>query len=120
MKKILVFGAGLVAKPLVRYLLDQPDFRVVVADVEPGRASRVVSGHPRGESLALSIEDKAPMMAEIRKADLVVSMLPYKFHPGVAAAAIESGKSVVTASYVSPAMKELDGRAREKGVIVLN
>ena len=120
MKKILVFGAGLVARPLVKYLLDQPDFRVAVADMEPGRAGRVVSGHPRGEAMALSIEDRAAMKAEIGKADLVISMLPYMFHPDVAAAAIESGKSVVTASYVSPAMKALDGRAREKGVIVLN
>jgi saccharopine dehydrogenase (NADP+, L-glutamate forming) len=120
MKKILVFGAGLVARPLVKYLLDQPEFRVAVADMEPGRAGKVVSGHPRGEAMTLSIEDKAAVMSEIGKADLVVSMLPYTFHPVVAAAAIESGKSVVTASYVSPAMRELDGRAREKGVIVLN
>lgn len=120
MKKILVFGAGLVARPLVKYLLDQPEFRVAVADMEPGRAGKVVSGHPSGEALTLSIEDKAAVKSEIGKADLVVSMLPYTFHPVVAAAAIESGKSVVTASYVSPAMRELDGRAREKGVIVLN
>jgi saccharopine dehydrogenase (NADP+, L-glutamate forming)/spermidine synthase len=47
-------------------------------------------------------------------------MVPYTFHPVIAAAAIEAGKSVVTASYVSPAMKELDGRARKKGVLILN
>jgi saccharopine dehydrogenase-like NADP-dependent oxidoreductase len=120
MKKILVFGAGLVAGPLVRYLLDRPDFHVVVADVEPGRAAKLVSGDPRGEAMAFSIEDGAAMKAAIEKADLVISMVPYTFHPVIAAAAIDSGKSVVTASYVSPAMRELDGRAREKGVIVLN
>jgi len=120
MKKILVFGAGLVARPLVKYLLNQPDFRVAVADMEAGRADRVVSGHPRGEAMTLSIEDRAAMKAAIEKADLVISMLPYTFHPVVAAAAIEAGRSVVTASYASPAMKELDGRAREKGVLVLN
>jgi len=120
MKKILVFGAGLVAGPLVEYLLDRPDFHVVVADMEPGRAARLVSGHPGGEAMVLSIEDRAAVKAAIEKADLVISMLPYVFHPVVAAAAIDSGKSVVTASYASPAMRELDGRAREKGVIVLN
>jgi len=31
MKKILVLGAGLVSRPMVRYLLDVPDFEVVVA-----------------------------------------------------------------------------------------
>jgi saccharopine dehydrogenase (NADP+, L-glutamate forming)/spermidine synthase len=34
--------------------------------------------------------------------------------------AVERGKHVVTASYVSPAMKDLDGRARAKGVVLLN
>jgi saccharopine dehydrogenase (NADP+, L-glutamate forming) len=120
MKKILVLGAGLVAGPLVKYLLDRPDFHVAVEDVEPGRAARLVSGHPRGEAMVLSIEDRAAVKAAIEKADLVISMLPYVFHPIVAADAIDSGKSVVTASYASPAMRELDGRAREKGVIVLN
>ena len=31
MKTILVLGAGLVARPLVRYLLDRPGFRVTLA-----------------------------------------------------------------------------------------
>jgi saccharopine dehydrogenase-like NADP-dependent oxidoreductase len=120
MKKVLVFGAGLVAGPLVRYLLDRPGYAVVVADVEIGRAKKLVSGHPRGEAKALSIEDRVAMTAEIKRADLVISMVPNTYHPIVAAAAIDSGKSVVTASYVSPAMRELDGRAREKGVLILN
>lgn len=120
MKKILVLGAGLVAGPLVKYLLDRPDFHVAVADVEPGRAAKLVSGHPRGEAMVLSIEDRAALKAAIVRSDLVISMLPFTFHPVVAAAAIDSGKSVVTASYAGPAMKELDGRAREKGVTVLN
>ncbi|RPJ01339.1 MAG: saccharopine dehydrogenase, partial [Candidatus Aminicenantes bacterium] len=55
MKKVLVLGAGLVAKPLVNYLLDQPDFSVTVADVEAGRAAKLVAGHPRGASEVLDI-----------------------------------------------------------------
>ena len=31
MKKVLILGAGLVARPLVRYLLDQPDFNFLVS-----------------------------------------------------------------------------------------
>jgi len=120
MKRILVFGAGLVAGPLVKYLLSHPDCSVVVADMELDRAEKLVSGYPRGEAKALSIEDRAAMKAEIDRADLVISMVPYVYHPVIASAAIDSGRNVVTASYVSPAMKELDARAREKGVIVLN
>ena len=39
MKKILVIGAGLVAKPAVTYLLNQPGFHVTVADQLKDKAS---------------------------------------------------------------------------------
>jgi saccharopine dehydrogenase-like NADP-dependent oxidoreductase len=120
MKKVLVLGAGLVAGPLVKYLLDQQDFFVVVADVEAGRASRLVGGRPRGAAEVLDIADRAALAAAIGRADLVVSMVPYTFHPLVAELAIEQGRPMITASYVGPAMKALDARAKEKGVILLN
>ncbi len=120
MKKILVLGAGLVAGPLVKYLLDQPDFSVVVADIDTARAGRHVAGHPRGRVERLDIADREALSAAIGRSDLVVSMVPYTFHPVVASMAVELGKNMVTASYVSPAMRELDGRAREKGVLLLN
>ena len=120
MNKVLILGAGLVAGPLVRYLLDRPAFSVVVADVDVARARKLVAGHPRGQADLLDISDKAALAAAIGRADMVVSMVPYTFHPLVAALAIDQGKNMVTASYVSPSMRELDARAREKGVLLLN
>lgn len=120
MKKVLVLGAGLVARPLVNYLLDLPDFLVTVADVEAGRAARLVAGRPRGAAEVLDIADRAALAAAVGRADLVVSMVPYTFHPVVAELAIEQGRPVVTASYIGPAMRALDARAKERGVILLN
>lgn len=120
MKQVLVLGAGLVARPLVRYLLDRTGHSVVVADVEQGRAARLIEGHARGAAEVLDIADRAALASAIGRADLVVSMVPYNFHPLVAELAIEQGRPVVTASYVSPAMRALDARAKEKGVVLLN
>ncbi|HOW85504.1 MAG TPA: saccharopine dehydrogenase C-terminal domain-containing protein [Candidatus Aminicenantes bacterium] len=120
MKKVLVLGAGLVARPLVNYLLDQPDFAVTVADVEPGRAAKLVGAHPRGTAEVLDIGDRNALGAAIGRAQVVVSMVPYTFHPIVAELAVERGVSVVTASYVKPAMQALDAKARENGVTLLN
>jgi saccharopine dehydrogenase (NADP+, L-glutamate forming) len=120
MKKVLVLGAGLVARPLVQYLLALEDFSVVVADVEFARAEKLVAGHPRGRAENLDISKREALSAAIGRADLVVSMVPYTFHPLVAELAIAQGKHVVTASYVSPAMREFDAAARAKGVILLN
>ena len=46
MKKILVLGAGLVAPPLVRYLLEAAGLDVTVADMNAARAQELVGGHP--------------------------------------------------------------------------
>jgi saccharopine dehydrogenase (NADP+, L-glutamate forming) len=119
-KKILVFGAGLVARPLVTYFLERSAYLVVVADVDLSRARKLVSGHPRAEAKRIAADDAAAVGAEIRGADLVVSLLPSPLHPAIAAIAVESGRSFVTASYVSPAMRDLDRRAREKGIVLLN
>jgi saccharopine dehydrogenase (NADP+, L-glutamate forming) len=120
MKKALVLGAGLVAGPLVKYLLERTEFGVTVAGVGAGRATKLVGGHPRGAAEVLDISDKSALAAAIGRADLVVSFVPYTFHPLVAALALELGKPVVTASYVSPAMKALDAEATARGVILLN
>ncbi|UCG34527.1 MAG: saccharopine dehydrogenase NADP-binding domain-containing protein, partial [Phycisphaerales bacterium] len=48
MKKVLVLGAGLVSRPLVRYLLDQPDFNVTVASRTVSKAEKLIDGHPKG------------------------------------------------------------------------
>lgn len=52
--------------------------------------------------------------------DLVISLIPYTHHAAVIKAAIKGKTNVVTTSYVSPAMRELDAAAREAGIIVLN
>ncbi len=120
MKKVLVLGAGLVARPLVEYLLGQPDFLVVVADVEADRAAKLIGIHPRGRADTFDIADRTVLSAAIGRSDLVVSMVPNTFHRVVADLAIEQGKHMVTASYVGPAMRDLDARAKDKGVIILN
>ncbi len=120
MKKILILGAGLVAKPLVRYLLDQPDFEVKVASRTVSKAEKLIDNHPRGQSESLNLKDKEGLRDEIKNADLVISMVPYTFHTQVANFCIEFKKQMVTTSYVSDEMKSLDTQAKDAGIIILN
>jgi saccharopine dehydrogenase (NADP+, L-glutamate forming) len=120
MKKILILGAGLVARPLVKYLLDQPDFRVEVASRTVSKAQKLIEGHPRGVAKELNLKSEEALKNEVAGADLVISMVPYGFHPKVAELCIAYKKHMVTTSYVSDAMKKLDGEARRTGIIILN
>ncbi|MGB7294948.1 MAG: saccharopine dehydrogenase C-terminal domain-containing protein [Candidatus Aminicenantales bacterium] len=120
MKKVLILGAGLVARPLVRYLLDQPEFQVEVASRTVSKAVKLIEGHPRGVAKELNLKNEEALKNEIAAADLVISMVPYAFHPKVAEFCIGFKKQMVTTSYVSDAMKMLDQDARKAGVIILN
>jgi saccharopine dehydrogenase (NADP+, L-glutamate forming) len=120
MKTVLVLGAGLVTRPHVRYLLDIPDFEVIVASRTVSKAKALVDGHPRGKAVALNVDDQAALEDLIRQADLSVSMLPYVYHPTVAALCVKHGKQMVTTSYVKDAMMALDSAAKKAGVILLN
>jgi saccharopine dehydrogenase (NADP+, L-glutamate forming) len=120
MKKILILGAGLVARPLVRYLLDRSDFQVEVASRTVSKAEKLIEGHPRGVAKELNLKSEAALQSEVAKADLVISMVPYSYHPKVAEFCIAHKKQLVTTSYVSDAMKKLDADARKAGIIILN
>jgi saccharopine dehydrogenase (NADP+, L-glutamate forming) len=120
MKKVLVLGAGLVAKPLVRYLLDQPDFHVTVASRTVSKAEKLVGDHPRGKALPLNVNDTASLKKLIGEADLSISMVPYAHHVTVANLCIELKKQMVTTSYVSVAMNALDRKAKDAGILILN
>jgi saccharopine dehydrogenase-like NADP-dependent oxidoreductase len=120
MKKVLVLGAGMVAGAHVRYLLQQPDFRVTVASRTRRKAEEIIRDHPRGKAVALDSDDTAAMEALIREADLAVSLLPWTYHPAVARLCVKHRVHMVTTSYVKEPMAELDAAAREAGVILLN
>ncbi len=120
MHQVLILGAGLVAGPMIRYLMDQPDFRVTVASRTVSKAEALVGDHPHGKALALDVQDDAALEALVKKADLVVSLLPYTYHLKVAKQCLQYGKHLLTTSYVKPEMKALDKAVREAGLIFLN
>jgi saccharopine dehydrogenase (NADP+, L-glutamate forming) len=119
MKNVLVLGAGLVSKPLVRYLLDK-GYKVVCASRTVSKAEKLVDGHPNGEAHTLDLRNEGQLVEFISGCDLAVSLVPPPFHPVVAKHCIEQGKPMVTTSYVSPEMEALDGPAKEAGLTILN
>ncbi len=120
MKHIIVFGAGLVTRPLVQYLLGH-NFLVTVASRTVSKAKALVGDHPNGKAIAFDITKDGDKLGDlVAGADLSISLLPYTYHVQVAKECIRHRKQLVTTSYVSDAMRALDGAAREAGIILLN
>jgi len=120
MKKILVLGAGMVSKPLVRYLLEQPDYHVTMASRTVSKAEKIIKSHKQGTPVALNVLDDQHLEKLIAQSNVVVSLLPYTYHVKVARFCIKYKKHLVTTSYVSNEMKELDNLAKNANVILLN
>jgi saccharopine dehydrogenase-like NADP-dependent oxidoreductase len=119
-KKVLVLGAGLVAGPLVRYLLNVDEFTVTVASRTVEKAQALAGGASNGIALSLNVKDESALEALIADHDLSISLLPYVYHPVVAGLCVKHGKQMVTTSYVKPEMQALDAKAKAAGVILLN
>jgi saccharopine dehydrogenase (NADP+, L-glutamate forming) len=122
MKKVLVLGAGLVARPLVAYLLDS-GFQVTVASRTVSKAKALIGKSKNGKAIALDVEkprDMAALDRLVKAHDLSVSLLPYAHHPMVAELCLRHGKHLVTTSYVSDRMKALDAQAKKKKLTFLN
>lgn len=120
MKKILLLGAGLVTRPLVRYLLDQPNFQLTVASRTVAKAEQLIDKHPRGVARAIDVTRENALLEVVPAADLVISLLPYVYHVQVAKLCVEYRKHLVTTSYVSPKMQELHEAALKAKVLLLN
>ncbi|EED24367.1 saccharopine dehydrogenase Lys9, putative [Talaromyces stipitatus ATCC 10500] len=117
--KVLLLGSGFVAKPTVD-VLDQAGVEVTVAARNLNNAQKLASGGKHTKAISLDVNDDAALDKELEKVDLVISLIPYTYHAQVIKAAIRTKKNVVTTSYVSPTMKELEEDAKKAGITVMN
>ncbi|MFO7810085.1 MAG: saccharopine dehydrogenase NADP-binding domain-containing protein, partial [Candidatus Delongbacteria bacterium] len=112
MKKVLILGAGMVVKPIVRYLLEREIF-VTVATRTKSKAVAMIDNHPNGTAVEWTVDDKTKLEEMIKDHNITVSLLPYAHHVTVAELCIKHKKNMVTTSYVKPEMKALDKAAKD-------
>lgn len=123
MKNILIIGAGKSSSYLIKYLLDKSDeenLHLTIADISTENALKLINNHKNAKAITLDIFNKSEREIEIKKTDIVISMLPARFHTEVAKDCITFEKHMVTASYISEEMEALDEAAKEKGLIFMN
>jgi len=123
MRNILIIGAGRSASSLIEYLLNKAEaenLQITIGDLSAELAQRKTKGHPRASAITFDIFDEEQRREEIGKADVVISMLPAHLHYEVAKDCITFKKHMVTASYISPAMQDLDEQVRANNLIFMN
>ncbi|TRY55438.1 hypothetical protein DNTS_003809 [Danionella cerebrum] len=110
MKRVLLLGSGYVSGPVIEYLTRDAGTQVTVA-------SNLLN---QAEDMATKYPNTIAVMLDITSQESHLDMLPYAFHPQVAKHCIKMKVNMVTASYLSPAMKELQKSAEEAGITIVN
>ncbi|PVI07685.1 saccharopine dehydrogenase-like protein [Periconia macrospinosa] len=116
---VLLLGAGFVTRPTAE-ILGNSGVKVTVACRTLESAQKLAKGIKNATAISLDVDNADALDAEVAKVDLVISLIPYTHHATVIKSAIRKKKHVVTTSYVSPAMLELDAQAKEAGITVMN
>lgn len=123
MRKILVIGSGKSSSYLIKYFLDKAEaeqLQITIGDINTNNADALIGNNTHANAITLDVFDEQSRAEAIKNADIVVSMLPARFHIEVAKDCIKYGKNMVTASYVSKEMQALDEEAKAKGLIFMN
>lgn len=120
-KKVLLLGSGYVSAPVIEYLTRDPSVEITAASVMKKQLEQLTKKYKNVAPVVVNVtEEEEKLSLMVKKHDLVISLLPYSFHPLVAKKCIDSKVNLVTASYLTPAMKELQESAEAAGITVIS
>ncbi len=123
MRNILVIGSGKSTSYLIKYLLDKSNsekLHITVGDINIENAKKLIGSHQNATAITLDVFNEKSRQEAIKNSDIVISMLPARFHVEVAKDCVLFAKNMVTASYVSKEMQELDDDVKAKGLVFMN
>lgn len=121
-KYILLLGAGRSSISLIQYLnqqLEPLNWQLTIGDLEVDALAKKIEKSDRIRLIRFDIHDSEQRIREITGADLVISMLPVRFHIMAAEVCAAHGINMLTASYVNDDIKALDEKFRASGAICL-
>ncbi len=122
MKTILLFGAGKSATVLINYLLENAasqSWNIVVVDAELQLALQKIGNSSNATALSFDINDEALRSQHIQQSDIVISLLPPSLHIKVAESCLQIGRNLLTASYTDDAIKAMQTKIKEAGLLFL-
>lgn len=120
-KKVLILGAGYVSEPVVEYLSRDTSLSITIVSALKNEADKLASKYPNTIPMVLDITRSQDELEKlIKNHHIVISLLPYAYHPSIAQFCIKYKINMVTASYLSKQMQDLQDAAINAGVTILN
>ncbi|KAI6211451.1 Alanine dehydrogenase PNT and Saccharopine dehydrogenase domain containing protein [Aphelenchoides besseyi] len=119
--RILLLGAGMVSDPLAYYYSQHSNIHLTVATDSPQDGKRLRQIGDNINSLVLDVLKEPDVIDDlVQKHDLVISLLPFTFHPSIAKLCIKHRTNMVTSSYISPELQALNEEAQAAKITIMN
>ncbi|MES2702225.1 MAG: saccharopine dehydrogenase C-terminal domain-containing protein [Bacteroidota bacterium] len=122
MRTILVAGAGKSSIYLIHYLLTHAPrnkWKVIVADGDGNAIAEKINGSPLAEAAVIDITNASEREPLVQRADIVISLMPPHLHIHLAKDCLKYKKNLITSSYISEEMKEMDKAVKEAGLMFM-
>ncbi len=122
MQTILVAGAGKSSVYLIQYLLSQASrkkWKVIIADGDAKAIADRINGSTHAEKAVIDITNDKEREALVKRADIVVSLMPAHLHIHLAKDCLKHKKNLITSSYISDEMKAMDAEVKKAGLMFM-
>lgn len=116
-QKVLIIGAGKSSVVLIKELAELSEVNLIVADRNPSLLQELPDENIT--KLNLDIDCEEPLVSAITSVDIVISMLPARFHYRVAVQCALIGKHFLCASYTTPELENLAEEFVKKDKILI-
>jgi saccharopine dehydrogenase (NADP+, L-glutamate forming)/spermidine synthase len=117
-KKVLILGAGQMAKPMVDYFLDKCGYDVIVASRTVEKAIQIINGRTNGKAVSWTVDQMADLETMTQEVDIVMILIPRYYQVEVMKLCIKHKKPCVTTDYLTPEMRAFDEDAKKAGIII--
>jgi saccharopine dehydrogenase-like NADP-dependent oxidoreductase len=121
-KTVVLFGAGKSATALINYLIEEAgtnNWRILIADTDKNLILSKTNSSPLAQAFGINVLDDEQRSALVKKADIVISLLPPSLHFLIAKDCVAFNKNLLTASYVDQPIKSLEPKIEKKGLLFL-
>ncbi len=122
MKCIVLFGAGKSSTVLIEYLKENSEtygWQVFVADASYDTAFQKTGEHELAKPVQVDVYNDQERASLVKKADVVISLLPPSLHFLVAKDCVAFSKHLLTASYIDDNIRTLEADIKSKGLLFL-
>jgi saccharopine dehydrogenase-like NADP-dependent oxidoreductase len=123
MQTILIFGAGKSSTFLIDYILESLNTKnrtLLLADLAVEHAAKKLKGKANTEAHGVDLKNTQELQSLIKRAEVVISMLPANLHPVIAEHCLTLKKHFFTASYESDKLRSIKDKIEDGDLLFLN